>query len=329
MDHIDHIYSVSQVNLYKQCPKKYYYNYILKRIPVEKADSLQFGTAWDDISALAWPINIESLIGQETNKVASDYLKRNMDKLSQVDIIVLLTLFKHYKPEINYSSLYHQASKIVYINNRKFIVKCDTLIRLKNGETVIREAKHTKLDIQGGSLYWRNLELDAQIGIYCYGFEVNTVLYDVVKRPTIRPSSVDTRAAFVRFHADNEFHSLTKKKQSEVIKDGLHLVTPEQQRDCYQTRLEADILENRDKYYQMRNVYKTEKKTTVDLENISHWLYLMMLSIQENMWPMNEKSCANFSGCEYFDVCLGNKDIRDECLFVDKKSLLPKRPLPF
>jgi len=73
--------------------------------------------------------------------------------------------------------------------------KIDGVVKLEDGRLAVIEHKFISdpLDLDGD--YWRRLQLDPQISMYVYaarklGYDVETVLYDVVRKPTIRPEKV-------------------------------------------------------------------------------------------------------------------------------------------
>jgi hypothetical protein len=73
--------------------------------------------------------------------------------------------------------------------------KIDGIALLSDGRMAVREHKTTSEDVDASSDFWRRLQLDAQPSIYVYaarqlGYDVSAVIYDVVRKPTIRPTDV-------------------------------------------------------------------------------------------------------------------------------------------
>ena len=48
--------------------------------------------------------------------------------------------------------------------------------------------------------------------------------------------------------------------------------------------------------------------------DLGHWLKLAEHYAEQNYWPMNDKSCNNFGGCPFREVCSANPSIRDTLL---------------
>jgi hypothetical protein len=73
--------------------------------------------------------------------------------------------------------------------------KIDGIIELEDGRKAVLEHKFVSDDITIGSDYWRIWQLNHQITLYVYaarqlGFDVATVLMNVIRKPTIKPSPV-------------------------------------------------------------------------------------------------------------------------------------------
>jgi hypothetical protein len=70
--------------------------------------------------------------------------------------------------------------------------KRDRIVRIPDGRLALLEFKTTSDDIGWGSPYWMRLQLDPQVSGYLDaarldGHDVDLVIYDVVKKPSIRP----------------------------------------------------------------------------------------------------------------------------------------------
>ena len=81
--------------------------------------------------------------------------------------------------------------------SRTFVLagKIDKIIRLPDDRLAILEHKTCGKDLSPESDYWKRLRLDQQISLYMLaarelGYDVATVLYDVVRKPSISPKLV-------------------------------------------------------------------------------------------------------------------------------------------
>lgn len=68
--------------------------------------------------------------------------------------------------------------------------KLDKIVELPDGRLALMEHKTAGVDVSPGSDYWRRLLIDSQISTYviaarALGYNIDTVLYDVIRKPTI------------------------------------------------------------------------------------------------------------------------------------------------
>ena len=68
----------------------------------------------------------------------------------------------------------------------------DRIVRLADGRAALMEYKTTSRDFSPGADYWLRLHMDQQLSICVLaarelGFEIDTILYDVTRRPALRP----------------------------------------------------------------------------------------------------------------------------------------------
>lgn len=73
--------------------------------------------------------------------------------------------------------------------------KIDGIVTLPDGRLAVLERKTTSDDIGSDSDTWPRLQIDQQISMYVtaarrLGFQVDAVLYDVIRKPTIKPTKV-------------------------------------------------------------------------------------------------------------------------------------------
>ncbi len=106
----------------------------------------------------------------------------------------------------------------------KLAGKVDGVVEIGNRLAVL-EHKFISDDLALDGDYWRRLQLDAQISLYVWaarkqGWECHGVLYDVVRKPTIRPSAVPILDAdglkIVLDEAGNRVYNKPKKKADTI-----------------------------------------------------------------------------------------------------------------
>lgn len=143
----------------------------------------------------------------------------------------------------------------------------DKLIYYRGSEMVM-EHKTTSQSIDSDSPYWRRLQLDAQISQYVIiarelGLEVQSVLYDVVRKPTIKPKTValaDGRDLKIVLDQGGErvLNKNGSPRQTGDTKLGYTLQVRPETAEEYAKRIAKDIEVNYDNYFRRIEVARTE-----------------------------------------------------------------------
>jgi hypothetical protein len=172
--------------------------------------------------------------------------------------------------------------------------KLDGIVRLADGRLALLEYKTTSDDISPGSDYWVRLRLDQQITGYflaarnLLGFDVQTVLYDVVRKPALRP------------------YKATPPEKRKVKKDGTYYADVREQDetpDEYGERLATAMAEDPTRYYMRIEIPRLER----DLDEWSEELWQQQLMLRNcqrtGHWFRNTNACTFPYRCEYLDIC--------------------------
>ena len=176
----------------------------------------------------------------------------------------------------------------------------DGTVKLPGGQLAVMEHKTSGGDIGPESDYWKKLRIDSQISLYylaaqMLGYDVQTVLYDVIGKPSIRPYKATplekrkykktTGELYANQHEDNE--------------------TPTE----YGERIREDMTEQPNNYYARREIPRMES----DLEEFKYELWQMSKLLHDckkfGRWPRNTGACIGFGRCPYFELCTGGYDI--------------------
>lgn len=205
------------------------------------------------------------------------------------------------------------------------------------------EHKTTALEIGAGSPYWKRLTLDAQVSTYlagakALGHDAVGVLYDVVRKPQIRPlKATPVEQREYTKPKDKACPECKKKNASPAphTVDGLTCAdgrivtdpggrlyanmrefdeTPEE----YAERLRADIAASPDKYYQRGTIVRLEDEARD--ADFDAWAVAKALRESQRLgrWPRNVDACDSYgSFCEYFPVCSGEATIEDPLRYRD------------
>lgn len=192
--------------------------------------------------------------------------------------------------------------------------KVDKVVRLPDGRIAVMEHKTTSDDIGVGARYWQKLRSNTQIRLYCYaaqslGYEVTTVIYDVIKKPSIGPLSVpECDENGVKIVLDRKGERVLKAngepRQSGDAKKGYTLQSRKQTPAEYGERLALDIQASPDAYYARQEVPLLIRDLSDLQQQITTTAALIEICRGENFWPQNESQCVgNFGACTYLDLC--------------------------
>jgi hypothetical protein len=184
--------------------------------------------------------------------------------------------------------------------------KIDALAKEKTtGKVVIVEHKTTGQDIGPGSDYWRKLPIDGQVsGYYCgaqaLDHEASTCLYDVIRKPTIKPYKA-TPEEKRKYNKDGSLSKACRENDE----------TP----DEWYERLSADIASRPDYYYARIEISRSDNDLLEYLFDM--WAVGREIADAERIgrWSRNPNACSVYGSCEYFDVCTGCASLEDVTLF--------------
>lgn len=199
----------------------------------------------------------------------------------------------------------------------------------EQGRFVIFEGKTSSLDITPGSTYWQNLQMDPQPSIYWILAsenpdlpEVQGVIYDVVKKPAIRPYK-ETPDDKKKFKCDKRCKGKCVGHTDGVLYAGQHETseTPEE----YRMRLKQDIRDHIDEYYVRGEITRTAK----ELEEFREVAWQKGLQIQNNRskgtHPKSPGACEQYRHmCEFFPVCTGQASLDDPLLYTKIDNVNPE-----
>ena len=171
--------------------------------------------------------------------------------------------------------------------------KIDGVLRHKtSGAIKVLEHKTTSESVDPASDYWARLAMDGQISKYVLavmqgGHDVRTVVYDVAKKPGIRP---------LRAGKDNE-------------------ETPE---EFFERNL-STIQENPAGYFVQKEIPRSDSDLLEYCKDAWALSQQILFYRRFNLWPRNPSACTAFGQCEYFDLCAGRAQV--DGIRFDKKPV--------
>lgn len=315
----------SEMKCRRRCPREHYLSYVQGIRPIEDAEALRFGSMFHH-GLEAWWIGqgLESALREVVIGAADEYeaakarvLMRGYDARWADETHDVVTVEREFRaplvnPETGAASrTFELGGKIDVLLGRKFV-----------------EHKTTASDIGVGSAYWRALTLDTQVSTYyagakSLGHDVDGCVYDVVRKPALRPSQVpvvDEDGVKVVLDANGERVRTKDGKKWRETSDtaqGYALQTRPETVEEYEARLTEEVAANPDKYYQRGEVVRLEAEEREAALDAWQLTRAMREDELAGRHPRNADACSRWSRmCGYFDACTGVASLDDASRFV-------------
>jgi hypothetical protein len=288
------------------CAKKHHYKYVIGIERDKDSTPLRFGGNFHNgLEVLGNGHALSSAVEKATEGY-STYPAWAQDEESQndwdVECVTVATLLRGYhaywsKSDYHFAQLDHVAAEMAFelpiINPQTaevhphyhFAGKIDGIVKIakERGRLAVFETKTTSESIDDEAEYWRRLRVDSQISGYIVAaramdFDVETVIYNVIRKPTIRPKLV------------------------KGVRE-----TPAQ----YGARLAADIAERPEYYFQRREIPRLKADLDEFLQEL--WDETQVLEFHERtgIAPRNTAACIQPYPCEMRDLCFNGVNPRD------------------
>lgn len=191
--------------------------------------------------------------------------------------------------------------------------KIDGIVRLTDGRLAVKEHKLFGDDISQDSQLWRRMRIDHQVSLYVLaarrlGFEVDAVLYDVARKPTIKPTMVpilDDLGAKVVINSltgnrvkteRGQWRQTGDKDKGYVLQE--RQMTPEE----FGEKLSEDISKRPEFYFQRIEVARMDQ----DLREYEYDLWEIQKTLREAQLSDRWFRTVNKNTCDYcpvFDLC--------------------------
>jgi hypothetical protein len=191
--------------------------------------------------------------------------------------------------------------------------KIDKIVRLGDGRLAVIEHKTCGEDIDSQSDYWRRLRIDQQISLYfCaaleLGYDVKTVLYDVIRKPCISPALVpvvDIDGLKIVLDANgNRVKNINGSwKQSGNAAEGWTMQARRETPEEYGERLSKDIAERPDFYFARQEIPRLAGDLSEWMQELWDQQLTMRYRQKNDRWPRRTSACLHPYRCEYLDIC--------------------------
>lgn len=193
--------------------------------------------------------------------------------------------------------------------------KIDKIVRLADGRLAIMEHKTTSDAIDPGSDYWLRLVIDQQISRYMcaakeLGYDVQTILYDVMLKPSHSPKLVPMLDEDgLKIVLDENSNRVKNKDGSWKQVASGDSQTMYQRRETpaeYGQRVYEAMMREPARYFARREVPRLSGDLERYLVEQYHQAKDMHQAVVNNWHFRNTSACIGFGRCEYLDVCMLN-----------------------
>lgn len=287
----------SRLSCFRACPRRHYIRYELGITPETDSFPLRVGSAFHAALEAADK-------GGDPEAVLQDRLD------NPHDLALVAAMFHGHREQWESDHLEPVATELTFdlpiLNPEtgaptpiwRVAGVIDRIVRLPDGRTALMEYKTTSRDFSPGADYWLALHLDQQLSIYviaarALGYPIDTVLYDVTRRPGLRPLTATPEAAR-KYTKEGRLYANQRDTDE----------TPEE----FAARVAADIVERPDHYFARIEIARLEQ----DLEDCRRELWIQQLSIRAaqraDHWYRNPGACFGTIPCSYLSIC-GNRDL--------------------
>lgn len=167
------------------CQRKYYWAYVIGLKPAIESDTFHFGHLWHEATELRAKGDEFAFVMDQVGPHARDEI--TLAKLSGL----LAGYYRHYEGQPEPTATEVEFTNKIGVYGWRSAGKIDG-----QGEGFIIERKTCSEDIQPGADYWLRLRGDVQILTYVDASGITRVIYDVVRKPTIRQKQTETPEQF-------------------------------------------------------------------------------------------------------------------------------------
>jgi hypothetical protein len=322
----------SRQDCFKSCPRRHWYTYERGLRPTTDAKALRMGSAFH--------IGTEELGRGRGLELACAAVRLHYDRAwrgfgpADHDMLfeqeTVLRLICAYQWRWEGQSLANIAVELPFeiplknpesgrsASGWKLAGKIDGIVCLEDERMAVKETKLLGDDISAESDLWRRLRIDHQISLYLIaarrlGYHCETVLYDVCRKPTIKPGDVPILdAAGGKIVLDRQGDRVRTERgvyrQTGDKEKGYTLQTRPMTATEWGEKLSADIAERPDFYFVRREVPRLDQD--LDRYEVELWdIYQALRDAKKHdrWWrTVNKHTCPY---CPYFNICSADVDI--------------------
>ncbi|NMG22526.1 PD-(D/E)XK nuclease family protein [Brasilonema bromeliae] len=283
--------SHNQIRTWRNCKRQYGFGYVQLRVPRKTPTPLLVGRSWDDCLQEWW----QGEGAQDRLLRAAKVAMHEGDPFARAKLCAML---------IGYSAMWGDVPCRLIATQVEFTVpivhpvtgavhpECnltgfiDAVAEI-DGRLVVVESKSSGEDITLGSAFWRRVAvMDPQVSTYlpaarALGYDVRDCIYDVARKPELRPKKDETP-------------------------------------DAFQERIVLDMHARPEWYFQRQTLVRLEREEREHALDVWHFADEIVSASRTGRYPRNPDQCQKFGrACDYAPVCAGEASLDDPHLFKD------------
>lgn len=298
-------YTNSSMATFRRCPREYEWRYLERIEPdVPEREPLSVGTAWH-------AAHESRTRGEDPYEAIARHAP---GELWRVKLSRLFAAYEWYWQDQPVNVVEVEIPFEVDLEGRKFAGVIDGIAETPDGRLGIIERKTTSFDLSPESRYWSKLRLDTQVGVYSIAFNaitgksVDFILYDVVRKPTIKPARIAKKLAepiiedaecmrnFV--YCGEQFEP--RPMDVDAVREG------RENEALYGARLTQDIGKRPEFYFARREVPRTAQDFNALRDDLMAQTAAIGHAVADGLLFRNPDSCNVFGVCDFFGLCSNN-----------------------
>lgn len=321
---MNNLLTASRMAAVLSCPRKAFWRYERGLQPAKTSEALRFGSAWHKAMEAK---NKGSTFDAALEASQPD---GDLDELQVATLSGLLSGYWHrYANDILFTQIHPEIEFRGRIDGSRTFEsagKIDGLCTLQDGRLAIVEYKTTSDSLAPESDYWLRLRFNAQLLQYVVaardlGWNVDTIIYDVVRKPAIAPKQIPEldeqgRKIVLDQNGNRVFKKDGSPRESGDSEKGYVMKSRQESPEEFSDRLYADTQERPDFYFARREVPILDgdieefvaQRLTLSKMLLNCRQLEKRLGRPERAWPRNvsEMSCRS---CEFSEFCLQNLSV--------------------
>lgn len=324
--------TASAAAAYRLCPRKFRLAYVDGLRPVHAAAALAFGTIWHAAMEAWWqrlewaPPEMDAYDAAKLSAMLAAYDLRWSAVRDEYRVIGIEMPFR--APLLD--------GRGAPVRGWAIAGKIDGLLELA-GYPLLLEHKTTSESVATGADYWAQLTLDAQVSIYhdgaaALGHQVAGCLYDVARKPALRPSMVpvlDDAGLKVVLDASGQRAMTKHGEPRQSSGPGLTLHQRPETPSEYQARCLAAIAERPEEYLAQAQVVRLDGELAAARDDLAGTARQIDACAKAGSWPRNPRACFEYGRCPYHGLCSGTATESEFTKLTDVHPELqaPQEPL--